>query len=205
MLREATSADHRTLRRPNRGFTLVELVVAANLSILVMVGFFIIVTMARQFLEEGFIENLQRSRTDIFMEHARQTLTFSYGWDADLPGNRPSITISEGQTRVEFSTPDDTDDETPERFAMFLRAMPDVDIEGNIEQELVLQKNGEDFQTLRHVTVFETKQNEGEYAVVVTVRRNISLGRRNAEKLFTTITRALPRNKGEMAYMGTNP
>jgi len=197
------------------GFTLVEMVIAVNLSVIIMVGFFVIITMARQFLEEGFVENLQRTRTDLFLEHARQALTFSYGWDADLPSNRPTISESEYGAYIVFSTPDDTGDDAPERYAMFLREMrqdtdggssaPLVDIEGNVERELVLRKNGEDFQTLGHITVFQVAQNEGEYAVVVTARRNIGLGRRHAQKLFTVVTRALPRNKGEMAYMGTNP
>ena len=212
MHRDAWKADQ---ARSRRGFTLVELVVAVNLSVLVMVGFFIIITMARQFLEEGFIENLQRTRADLFLEHTRQALTFSYGWDADLPSNRPVITESAYGTSVHFSTPDDTEDGAPERYAMYQRDMheepgnpssPRVeDIDGNYELELVLEKNGADFQRLGHVTVFDTKQVKGEYAVVVTARRNIGLGRRHAEKLFTTITRALPRNKGDMAYTGTNP
>jgi hypothetical protein len=190
----------------------VELVIAVNLSVIVMVGFFAIITMARQFLEEGFVENLQRTRTDLFLEHVRQALTFSYGWDADLPGNRPAISQNNG--RIDFVTPDDTGDDVPERYAMFLRVMrtvpgdpsspPLLDIEDNAEQELVLQKGGQDFQTLGHVTVFRVDQKEGEYALVLTARRNIGLGSRHAQKLFTVVTRALPRNKGEMAYIGTN-
>lgn len=153
--------------------------------------------MARSFLEQGLRENLLRTQTALFLEKAKQMLTFSYSNDSYDQLYVPQIyyhgavSATTGD-RIDFWTPDNLDTGTAMSYSMFIQ-----------NGQVKLTHDGATESLLRSVTGFSVSQEqEGLISMVVTVKYSFYTLGRQVEKQFTMVGRALPRNAGKQAWKG---
>jgi Tfp pilus assembly protein PilV len=173
--------------RRQSGVTLVEIMVASTVSFLAMTALVIIFVMARRTLQESFWENILRARTAVFMEQARQLLTFAYAYNAIVATNQP---VFNSTSSVTFKTPDSDASGADETYTLF-----------HSGDKVRLTKNGATTDLLDHVSDFHVAQQEGLITLMVTVDATFSEGSRGmVRKQFTMVGRALPRNMGSMAW-----
>jgi hypothetical protein len=175
-----------------RAVTLVEVVIATAITSVAMMALIMLVVMCMKFMQEGFWENQLRSEGAFFLERTRMLLTFAYRPDAiDL--NLVPV-VSDTKDSIIFFTPDSDGDDFPEGYALFRQG-----------SQLMLARNGVEEEILGRVFDFHVDMQEGMVSMMVTIRASFSLGSRQADKRFTLVARALPRNMGEMAWDGTTP
>lgn len=182
-------------RGANRGLSMVELIIAISLSLVAMLALISTVLLTNQFLKESFWENRLRAKTSVFMEKCKLALTFAYRRDTPMFDPSRDTTykpiINDAKDEILFWTPDDQGDPTGVEAYELRR------ISGTNKVEL--KKNGVELDLLRNVTDFHIENQAGLLTFVVTVNYRFSgMGGRGVRKQFTLVTRALPRNHGNM-------
>lgn len=189
---------------PRRGSTLLEVMFSILISSMVIAGTLSIFIVTRSYLEESFYENLLRSRASAFMEKVKGLINSAYQPDTSTPSFVPEV-YNNGK-RLAFTTPDSDGDGSAESYIL-------AQSNNGTGDSLELTHNGTVYEILGNVSDFrvdipEVGGNyipEGTVAMFVTVSYDVLSGSgggsgRNKHKQFTLMTRAMPRNNGDMDY-----